>query len=61
MLIAEIDVSGFRLAGSADGAVYFDYYHSAYHWEKPGFNFPLPTLFRLLYDSFKRMHISRRA
>jgi ubiquinone/menaquinone biosynthesis C-methylase UbiE len=33
-LIAEIEASGFLLAGSVDGAIHFDYYHNAYHWKK---------------------------
>ena len=33
-LISEIVSAGFQLTERIDGAIHFDYYHSAYHWKK---------------------------
>ncbi len=43
-MIAEIEASGFQFNGSVDGAVHFDYYHSAYHWKKLNGDMPFDYL-----------------
>lgn len=33
-IISEVEKYGFRYIESLEGAIHFDYYHSAYHWKK---------------------------
>lgn len=56
-LIAEIESSGFQFKESVDGAVHFDYYHSAYHWKKLNGNMPFEYLEKGVVLNFNNMRL----
>lgn len=43
-LISEIESTGYRFMERVDGAIHFDYYHSAYHWKKLNGDMPFDYL-----------------
>lgn len=54
-LIEEIEASGYQFKESVDGAIHFDYYHSAYHWKKLNGDMPFEYLEKGMVLNFNNM------